>query len=237
MWGNAALLKTLANALFVLSALAALYGVFHAFMHQTGLFPVRHVRLEAPLRQVDAGQVQTVVRSGVRGNLFTADIAQLRQSLEQVPWVRSVTIRREFPDRLAVRLEEHEALARWNGAAWVNTYGEVFGAEHAAALPDFIGPEGSSADVARQYAAFGAQLGALNLRITRLALTSRHAWQLHLDSGLVLELGREHMQQRLARFVAAYPHSIAAMRGSIRYVDLRYRNGFAAGGESVKAEG
>ena len=38
------------------------------------------------------------------------------------------------------------------------------------------------------------------------------------------------MQQRLVRFVTVYPYSLAAMRGNIKYVDLRYRNGFAVGG-------
>jgi cell division protein FtsQ len=49
----------------------------------------------------------------------------------------------------------------------------------------------------------------------------------------VLELGREDLQQRLARFVDAYPYSLAAVQGKVKkvkYVDLRYRNGFAVSG-------
>lgn len=230
MWDNAALLRNIASALMIFSALAALYGAAYHLVHLPGLLPLKSVRLHAAPQRVDAQAVLAAVRDEVRGNLFTADIGRLRQALEKLPWVRSVTIRREFPDSLAVQLEEHEALARWNGGAWVNTHGEVFGAPGTQALPDFIGPEGSSAEVAQHYARFGAQLAALDMRIAQLALTPRHAWQLHLDNGLVLELGREQMRQRLARFVAAYPRSLAAMRGNIKYVDLRYRNGFAVGG-------
>ena len=43
-----------------------------------------------------------------------------------------------------------------------------------------------------------------------------------------LELGREQMQQRLARFVTVYPYSLATIARKVNYVDLRYRNGFAA---------
>jgi len=32
---------------------------------------------------------------------------------------------------------------------------------------------------------------------------------------------------RLARFVAVYPQSLAAVQGLVNYVDLRYPNGFA----------
>jgi cell division protein FtsQ len=47
---------------------------------------------------------------------------------------------------------------------------------------------------------------------------------------MVLELGREDMQKRLARFVEVYPYSLAAIQSRVKYVDLRYRNGFAVGG-------
>lgn len=230
MWDNAALLKSVANALVAFSVLAVLYGAIHYVVHLPEVFPLRSVQLgEAPQRAV-ADDVLAVVRSEARGNLFTVDIVRLRQSLEKLPWVRSVSIRREFPDRLAVRIEEHQALARWNGTAMVNTHGEVFSAESAQTLPDFIGQAGDSGEAAQRYMQFGAQLAALDLRIVQLAVTPRHAWRLHLDNGLVLELGREEIQPRLARFVMAYPHSIAGMQGNVRYVDLRYRNGFAVGG-------
>lgn len=230
MWDNAALLRSVANGLMVFSALAVLYGAAYYVVHLPGLSPLKSVRLDAAPQRVNVQEVLAVARSEVQGNFFTVDIERLRQSLEKLTWVRSVTIRREFPDRLAVQLEEHEALARWNGAALVNTHGEVFGAASEQALPGFIGPEGASAEVAQHYTQFNAQLAALNLQVTQLALTPRHAWQLRLSNGMVLELGREEMQQRLARFVAVYPYSLAAQAGTVRYVDMRYRNGFAVGG-------
>lgn len=230
MWDNTALLRSLANTLIVFSVLAVLYGALHYAVHQPGALPLRSVRLDAAPQRVTAEEVQAVVRSELQGNLFTVDIERLRQSLEKLPWVRSVSIRREFPEQLAVSLEEHRALARWNGAALVNTYGEVFRADSEQSLPDFTGQEGTSAEVAQRYAEFSRQLAGLNLQVAQLALTPRHAWRMKLGNGLVVELGHEEMQQRLARFVAAYPRSLAVWTGPVRYVDLRYRNGFAVGG-------
>jgi cell division protein FtsQ len=133
---------------------------------------------------------------------------------------------------LAVRLEEHQALARWNNAALLNQQGEVFAAKSEQVLPSFTGQDGSAAEVTQQYAQFSRQLAALDLQVTRLALSPRHAWQLRLSNGMVLELGREDMQQRLARFVEVYPYSLATMQSKVKYVDLRYRNGFAVSGLS-----
>lgn len=238
MWDNAPLLRNVANALIAFSVLAVLYGAAYYTVHLPGLFPLHSVRLNAAPQRVVPEDVLQKVRGEVNGNFFTVDIERLRQSLEQLPWVRSVSIRREFPDRLAVQLEEHQTLARWNGDAHfdglrtglVNTYGEVFGAYSEETLPAFIGQDGDSFEIAQRYGEFGRQLAALNLKVAQIALTPRHAWQLHLSNGMVLELGREEMEQRLARFVAVYPYSLAAMEGSVRYVDLRYRNGFALGG-------
>lgn len=230
MWDNAALLRNIASTLLACSVLAVLYGAIHHVAHLPGLFPLRSVQLGAAPQRVIAQEVLAVARDEVRGNFFTVDIERLRQSLEKLPWVRSVTIRREFPDRLVVRLEEHQALARWNGAALVNTYGEIFSAETGQVLPDFIGQTGDSFEVAQRYVEFSRRLAALDLQVTQIALSPRHAWQLRLSNGMALELGREAMQQRLVRFVAAYPHSLARLAGPVRYVDMRYRNGFAVGG-------
>lgn len=266
MWDNAALLRNIASALFTFSALAVLSGAAWYAVHLPGLLPLHSVYLSAAPQRIDAPEVLRVVREEVQGNFFTVDIGRLRASLEKLPWVRSVTIRREFPDRLAVKFEEHQAVARWNNTALVNRQGEVFFvgtdrvAESEQALPDFIGQDGTSLEVAQHYAQFSQQLAALNesmfldcslsrlrgrvgvgesvhgtcsaanLQVTQLALSPRHAWQLRLSNGLVLELGREDMQQRLARFVAVYPYSLAAMQGAVKYVDLRYPNGFAVGG-------
>jgi cell division protein FtsQ len=230
MWNNAPLLRSIANALITFSVLAMLYGVIYYAVHLPGLFPLQSVRLSAAPQRVDAAGVLQVLRNEVQGNFFTVDIERLRQSLGKLPWVRNVSIRREFPDSLEVQLEEYQALARWNDSALVDSQGEVFVAESAEPMPDFVGQDGTAAEVTQHYAQFSQQLAALDLQVTRLVLSPRHAWQLRLSNGMVLELGHEDMQQRLARFVEAYPYSLAAMQNRVKYVDLRYSNGFAVTG-------
>jgi len=283
MWDNDTLLRNLSNAMHAFSVIAMLYGAAYYVMHLPGAFPVRSVRLGDTPQRVAVEQVLQVLHAEVRGNLVTADIEHLRRSLEQLPWVRNVDIRREYPDRLAVWLEEHQVLARWNNTALVNRHGEIFSVESELQmikavprpdearvndqttsqptrltynsnqvagfggvllagvtqpplygggeqeLPGFVGPEGTSVEITQQYAEFKRQLAALNLHAAKLVLSPRHAWQVHLSNSMVLELGREDVQQRLARFVAVYPYSLGAqkIRGATAHVDLRYRNGFA----------
>lgn len=227
MWDNAQALRQLANALFGISFALVLYGALHYTLHLP-VFSLRALQLSAAPQRVDAAQIEAVVRSEVRGNFFTVDLESMRHAFEKLPWVRKVSVRRHFPWRLEVGMEEHVALAHWNGAELVNTYGEVFAATTNQVLPKFIGQPDSASDVTQTYKAFSTQLAPLHQEIAQISLSPRHAWQLRLNNGMLLELGREQPQQRLERFVAVYPHSMAFLRHTASYVDLRYRDGFAA---------
>lgn len=226
MWDNAPLLRSIANALFGLSLVLVLYGATR-YVLQLPVFPLRAVELTAPPQRVSSELLEKVVRERIGGNFFTVDLEQTRLAFEQLPWVRKVSVRRKFPWTLEVEVEEQVALARWNGTDLVNTHGEVFAGKVEQELPAFIGQPDSSQQVTQMYAELNATLEPIGRHIVQLSLSPRYAWQVKLDSGMVLELGREEMQQRMARFVAVYPYSLATMAHAVRRVDLRYRNGFA----------
>ena len=64
-----------------------------------------------------------------------------------------------------------------------------------------------------------------------MVLTPRYAWQLRLQDGMQVMLGRDApdrpVEARLARFVAVYAETVGKMQQQHAYVDLRYPNGFA----------
>lgn len=232
MWDEPILLRNISSALFALSLMLVVYGAAHYVVHLPQLLPLRQVSLSTTPQQVDEAEVLQVVRERVQGNLFTVDIERLKSELEKLPWVRGVQIRREFPDRLSVAIEEHQALAYWNEDELVNQQGEVFSADSDASMPRFVGQTGDSALLTQRYAQFTTQLAQVGLHIQQMVETPRRAWQLRLDNGMVLELGSEQMQQRLERFVTVYPYSLANRQDGVKTVDLRYRNGFAVSGLS-----
>ena len=57
--------------------------------------------------------------------------------------------------------------------ALVDTEGEVFSADLDGELPQFVGPEGSSGEVARRFREFGAALEPRGLTIAELKLSPR----------------------------------------------------------------
>ncbi len=234
MWDNPRLLHAAANVLAGLAVALFLLAAAQ-WLSRSALFPLREVTVLGALQETSGREIGRALEPAVAGNFLAADLDSVRAALERLPWVRRVQVRRVWPDRLEVALEEHVALARWGDSDLVNTHGERFTAPFdsgaRARLPLFGGPAGSEAEVARRYRRFAAQLAPLGEAPERVLLTSRHAWQLRLTGGLTLELGRdlarEPVERRLARFVAAYPLTLGRIEQRHEYVDLRYPNGFS----------
>lgn len=245
MWDKPELLRMISNALFGICFVLVLYGALHYALHLP-IFALRIVSISNVPRQMAPAQIEAVARNELRGNFFTVDLDRTRRAFESIPWVRKVSMRRHFPWRLEISLEEHVALAHWNDTGLVNTHGEVFSAETGQQLPNFIGQPDGAAEVTQMYAALTEQLVPLKQGIAEISLSPRRSWQLRLNNGVLLKLGREQSKQRLARFVAVYPYSLMNMQQNdefsyagktphkkglqhkVEYVDLRYSNGFAA---------
>jgi cell division protein FtsQ len=235
MWDRADLLNRIANALFAFAALLVAWGAVWTVVHQP-VFALRHLDVTGEARHVTRAQVEAIVRNEVRGTFFTLNLRELRAAFEKLPWVREANLRRRWPDRLEVTLVEHVPLGRWGTTALVNTHGEIFHAAYDGKLPVFIGPAGSSKEIAIQYEFFRRTLSAVQAKPVMVQVTPRRAWRVKLEAGPVLELGRADLEARLARYLDVHERTVGALKRRIDYVDLRYTNGFAVRIPELKGE-
>jgi cell division protein FtsQ len=227
MWDNPVALNRTSDVLIAVAALIVLYSVIRFAIVQP-VFAMREIRVGGTTKHVTIEQVEAIAKRDIQGTFFTLDLARMRGSFERLPWVRKADIRRSWPDRIDVAIEEHQPLARWGNVALVNNQGEVFEAAYDEELPVFIGPAGTSGEIARQYERLLGAFSAIGREPVHVQLSQRRAWRVRLDDGMTLEIGREHVERRLARFLAAYERTLAPLDRHIDYVDLRYANGFAA---------
>ena len=248
MWNDALALNRLTRFLVMAVLVFAGYTGVRWAANQP-VFAIRVITVTSanrgPLDHVQTAQVAQFCVPRLTGTLFTNDIEATRAAFEALPWVRRATVRREWPNRLAVTLEEHRALARWNDAGgnrFVSTSGEAFNAPGekviGAALPLLLGPEGAEKEVAIRYAEFRERLSAIAKTPAVVALSPRQAWTIKLAAGadahegLTLDLGREQPRSsvlsRLERFTAHYTVTLGRFAARVEAVDLRYPNGFAA---------
>lgn len=226
MWDRPRILNRVADLLAMVALLLAVYAAVHFAVFRPG-FPVRVVNVTGTLAHVSGDEIAGLIKRELRGNFFTMDLAALRAAFERLPWVRKAAVRRQWPNRLEVTLEEQVPLARWSDAALVNIRGELFEAPYEGNLPVFVGPADSAKEIAIQYEYFRHSLAAIGKAPALVQVSPRRAWQVRIDDGPLLELGREQVEARLARFIAAYGRTLAKLERRIDYVDLRYANGFA----------
>lgn len=226
MWDKPTWLNWLANSLLAISLVAMLYAAVFAVVHLP-IFPLREVVVEGQLNHVNREQVKLIVAKHLKGNFFTLDLIKARNAFKKLPWARNVSLRRRWPDKLEVVIEEHQALARWGNVALVNTHGELFYAATNKELPIFLGPGDGVIEVASQYMEVSKSLKMADLTIATLALSPRRAWQVTTANGMVIELGRVDVAARLDKFVRVYRNTIANLNMKVDYADLRYPNGFA----------
>src|SRR6266850_6213696 len=172
MWDNPRLLNSAAGLLVVVAALLFAFAGLQLLL-QSPLFPLRELQVDRGLKHTTRQEVAAAVRGRLDGNFFAVDLSGIRAALEQLPWVRRVSVRRVWPDRLEVTVEEHVALARWGDDALVNTYGERFNGHSDEPLPMFLGPAGTEREVARRYARFADAIAPLGTELERVVLTPR----------------------------------------------------------------
>jgi cell division protein FtsQ len=188
-----------------------------------------------PLQQVDATVLTTVNLGELRGGLFRADLAKVKRAFEGTPWVRRANVRRVWPNRLQVEIQEHRAMALWDDGRIVNTFGELFSANSAALeneneLPNLSGPQDTHAEVTKRWQEITEWIAPLNRRVIDLTLSERHAWQVELDDGMVLLLGRDQgsqIKERFTRMVQVLPEVQQRLGRNAVQIDLRHPEGFA----------
>ena len=237
-WHDVRLLNAAANGLMALAGAALLAGLA-AWLVQRPTFALQAVVVEPaaeqPLQHVNRALLRSAGAARLHGNFFTVDLAAVRESFEQVPWVRRAQVRRIWPNTLRVGIEEHQPLAVWQDGRLVYRQGELFAAnvaeaEAEGALLEFSGPPGSEGEVTRRWHELREQLAPLSLAPEALTLSARYAWSARLDNGTVLLLGREQglpIADRVARWVSLAPTVQTRLNREIAMVDLRYPNGFA----------
>jgi cell division protein FtsQ len=194
--------------------------------------PIRTISMEGDFQRVSPGQIESAVAPYLAAGFMSADLDAVERAIEVLPWVDHARVQRRWPDSLHVSIVEQTAAARWGESGLLNTRGEVFlkAAAHVPSeLPRLSGPPGTESQVAKQYLAAEARMLEAGMRIAALRLDERGAWEMDLDSGVTVRLGRREVDARLDRFIRAAAQVVAHRASEVVYVDMRYSNGFAIG--------
>lgn len=199
--------------------------------------PITRINVQGDLSYISQQAVQQRIAPYVASSFFKIDLAGMRTELEAMPWIAHAEVRRVWPDQVVIRLEEQLPVARWGAEALLNNQGQAFTPRELANyqhLPQLFGPQRAQQQVMQQYQAFSQMLRPMGFSIVRLELRERGSWFLTTGAGsagpgIELLLGRDHLVEKMRRFIAIYDKTLKEQITNIARIDLRYANGLAVG--------
>lgn len=222
-WGRvSAVLLMLAPLLLITAA--------YIWINRPENLTIRAIEVTGELRYLKEEDLQPIIQPFVSTNLFLLDAKSLETELEFNPWVYSASMTKLWPDKLRIKIHEERPIAFWGADSMLNEFGEIIDAE----LPEKIGqlpvlysPEDKGRGMVENYLRVQQWTREFPTPIAEFREDARGSWQLKLENGLIVNIGREKQEKRLRRFVVGYQRELADQIDKIHTVDLRYTNGFA----------
>ena len=169
------------------------------------------------------------------GNTFVSqNVDVVRNEILRLPWIKQVSVRKQWPDILKLHVVEYQPVAHWNDIQFLDKEGVVFNLPGERLTEPFYpylyGPEGKEKSVLTMYYHLNSYFAKQqNIYITNLSVDERYSWIMTVNNHYLLELGKNDIEKRLQRFIDLYDDIIKPMdpQDSLIIIDLRYDSGMA----------
>lgn len=231
---------------FIIKWIIALLSLiaFILMMHQINLatyFPIKIVRVYG-INHLDPNEVKTLLQPLLQRGFFGVHLEEMRERLLQLPWSNDISVRREWPDKIEIKILEKLPIARWDRfenreikdkskkLLLLSKEGEVFspgGDLGKISLPLLVGPEGQQILMLQYFNKINRLFEPLNTKIAYLELTPYLTWKLTCTNGMTIRIGHKDVLTRVRHFVKVYPKIVGMHAKDVDYIDLRYPNGMA----------
>lgn len=192
--------------------------------------PVEKITVTGEMNHTRTTAVQDMVQPALAGGFLGADLQQVREQLEALPWIYQASVRRVWPNALEINVVEQLPIARWGETSFLNHEGEPFHPSNRAAwesLPLLRGPDGQADVLMDYYQRLVDMLAPLGLRVTQLEMDGRGEIEAVLSGGQQLVIGGSDFLERMHRFTAVYRAELDGRMDDVERVDLRYERGVA----------
>lgn len=199
-------------------------------------FPIRHVIIEGQYWQTPQASIEKIIAPYTERGYFFANLFSLQRKLQnELPWIQTASISRQWPDKIVVNLSQKTAVAVLNNQALVTQSGDIFFPpldSFPPDLPALIGGKNKVNDMLKQYQVFTSLANSVNLSIVQVDLSPEGCWTVKLNNKIVVMLGEEDILTRFERFVKVYQQVFIPQHREPSYVDMRYSHGMAVNWKS-----
>ena len=206
---------------------ALLFASFWGLQQVRWGWSVENVEIEGEFRYWQANDLAKQLLWVKEQNFFSLDVRQVKYELEQLALIKSVQVKKVWPETLLVKFKEDIPVAVWNQQTLLNPKGEElllperFNTQE---LPKLFGPQQKTAQVMRQFQRFQTRLSSVNAAMVSLTMNSVGSWEIQLENGWTIRLGRQQIEQRVERLIELLK---ILPQEKVAVVDLRYGKGAA----------
>ena len=203
----------------------------------SSIWPVKNVLLASKEKHINEAEIAKILSVKNTGGMLSIDLVELHKDLLSNPWVKAVTIRKQWPDTLSFELQEFEPIARINDMLLLESGVRVIEKDkdkdintNANLLNIIIDKSriGAGLDLLKlvnQIEDIESKLALHHLELKTFEIDEINNWFIHLNERFGINLGRQKQQQRMERFFTVF----AAIENKLQleHIDLRYRNGLS----------
>ncbi len=212
----------------ILAVLILLFsGIDYAVQRR---FHIQHIVIEGDIKHVTKEQLSYIAKNRLKGTLFTLNISSLQQEFRQIPWVKEVTVSREFPDTIIVDISEFNALARFGEEGLISEEGKIFeGADSNIDLPTFYVSVNQIPDALKDYKILSELLKNHSISLSKLFLARTGIMRFELSNNLTITICGNDIENQVD-LISQYWDRLYQLNPKLNSINLCYKNAMAING-------
>ena len=210
--------------------------------------PISKLIVEGKLNHLTNTDISQALKGVVGSGFFNADLTAIKNAVELLPWVETVTVTRIWPGQIKLDIKEQVAASYWNDDGFINAKGEIFKPTNISAtmaLPRLIGVSGNKTklrvNMLSKFDLIDKEMKLFGLKVEKLELKPRGVWEMVLkhdafESGISVALGSiyedikgsgQTLAEKLERIGKILTAKDKIDESKIEKIDARYPNGVA----------
>jgi cell division protein FtsQ len=224
-FGNTQFNNRIAYLINFLSVVIFIYCGAHFVVRNW--FTVNKIVIEGSVNHITPVQLSYIAHNKLHGTFFTLDIQELKSEFEELPWVSEVSVKRNFPHTVVVKLKEYQVIARIGEDNLLAENGVVFdGADDSLDLPIFYVAAKSSQDALNRYLQIQNVLKKHDDKLTKLWLTTPRVTRFMTVNNLSVTICDENIINKL-ELLDKYWDKLHALNPGLKSVNFCYKNALA----------
>ena len=196
-------------------------------------FQISDIRLGQKSLNVNEAEIFKIAEKYLKNkSFFNINLDYLKNSIEKVAWVKNAYIRRSYPNEVIIFIEEYTPVAVWNNDYYISENGYIFSANKIEKKLPKISSYSNRNIIIFEYFSLildGIRKNKLNDKVLLIKENEIRSLTVLLESNIAIKFGSKNIKERIGIFFKAYKTLNTSDLKKIRYIDMRYSNGFSIG--------